>query len=72
MAFELGKYYKHNTGHMLYICGVCHTHMHGTGLMAESNDIDKMTTYIMVGSDEQSSVNYVEITKEEYLTTCYC
>ena len=71
MVFELGKYYKHTTYHYLYVCGVVNSHAYGMGLIAESIHKGRNVEFMVVGSDENSSVNYTEITKEEYMETCF-
>jgi len=63
IKFEIGKYYEHTTGNKIYICGELVTYMWGKCLVAESNK----TELVVVGKYENSSVNYKEIPKEEYM-----
>lgn len=62
MKFELGKYYKLNTGEMIYICGVCSTKTYGRCLMAENED----GGFYPVGDHEGATDNWHEIKEEEF------
>lgn len=61
--FNIGKYYKHSTGKMIFICGVCSTHAYGMCLMAE----DDYGSFYPVGNHEGATDNWCEITEEEFL-----
>lgn len=64
MKFEVGKFYKHTTGHQLAIICTANTTMFGEALIAEQNtSID----FVAVGSDEAAAVNYTEITVQEWM-----
>jgi hypothetical protein len=64
MKFEIGKYYKHTAGHMINPLVEAETTLYGKTLIAE----DSQGTLIAVGQDEDSTANYVETTKEEWLS----
>jgi hypothetical protein len=66
MTFEIGKYYKHTTGHMLHIITACKTTMYGWTHIAEQAR-DMHETFLAVGLDETSAVNYTEIDEEEWM-----
>ena len=66
MIFEIGKFYKHNTGVFLSIVGEAETTMWGKTLVGESNE--DAYNLIPIGSDKASAVNWVEIPKEEWMT----
>jgi hypothetical protein len=61
--FELGKYYKHNTGEKSYMCGVVDTYTYGKCLVAEDN----LGNLNPVGNHKGATDNWYEITKEEFL-----
>lgn len=61
--FELGKFYKHTTGDKIYICGVVDTYVYGKALVCE----DVYGNLRPVGDDKYATINYHEITKEEFL-----
>ena len=61
--FELGKYYKHNAGKKIYICGICSTATYGMCLMGETDQGD----FYGVSNDKYATVNWHEISKEEFL-----
>jgi hypothetical protein len=63
MIFEVGKYYKHTTGLSMQTLGNMMTTMWGLALIAEQSD----GQIIAVGRDEDSSVNWIEISREEWL-----
>lgn len=64
MKFEIGKYYRHTTGHELAILCEAETTIRGKGLVAETNGRDELT---LVGESEENAVNYTEITKKEWM-----
>jgi len=64
MKFEVGKYYRHTTGKEISIICEANTTMYGETLIAEGCHC---TEFIAVGSDESAAVNWIEITKEEWL-----
>lgn len=63
MKFELGRYYKHTTGSKIFICGLADSIFYGRGLIAE----DERGELSRVGDSEENTVNYAEITKEEFM-----
>lgn len=68
MKFEVGKYYVH-TGSKSYlsVLGVLETTLYGKAMIAEKagkNGHD----FVPVGGDEDSTVGYVECSKEEWMT----
>ncbi len=63
MKFNIGRYYKHSTGKMIFICGVCSTYAYGMCLMAE----DVYGSFSPVGNHEGATDNWREITEEEFL-----
>lgn len=64
MIFEVGKYYRHTTGKEISIICEADTTMFGKTLIAEeAGDIK----FVAVGGDESHSVNWTEITKEEWM-----
>lgn len=67
MKFEIGKYYRHTTGHLLSILGEIETDMWGKTLVAESNRPRAMTELTPVGSDAGAAVNYSEIDREQWM-----
>lgn len=67
--FELGKCYRHNGGGEMYICGVADTILWGTSFIAEVGGEQDLTPIAMNSKD--SAVNWVEITKEEYIKNNY-
>lgn len=65
MVFELGKYYKHTLhDNMIHVCGYALTHFYGETLIAE----DTHGEFVPIGSKEENTINYSEITKEEFLS----
>lgn len=65
MKFEVGKYYRHTTGHELAILCEAETTIRGKGLVAETNNPKE--ELCLVGMSEKHAVNYTEITKEEWM-----
>lgn len=63
-CFEIGKYYRHQTGEEISIIDEIETTMYGQCLVAESNKSRDLKT---VGKDPSSAVNWHEITKEEWI-----
>lgn len=63
LKFELGKYYKHTAGTMIYICGVCLTKNYGMCLMAERDN----GYFYPVGNHKGATDNWHEIKEEEFL-----
>ena len=63
MLFEIGKYYKHNSGNKLYIITVGMTHQYGLCLIGEEK---KYQNFIPIGMDEAATINWSEISKIEY------
>lgn len=68
MKFEVGKYYFH-TGSKSYLAvlGVLDTTLYGRAMIAEQAGRHGHT-FIPVGGDEDSTVGYVECSKEEWMT----
>jgi hypothetical protein len=64
MIFEVGKFYRHNTGHEISIVGRLKTTMFGETLVAESNGSIELSA---VGSTESYAENYKEISEEEWM-----
>jgi hypothetical protein len=64
LVFEVGKFYRHPSGHGLFIIGRASTIVFGDTLIAEQNN---NSSFIAVGSDEENAINFVEITREEWL-----
>jgi len=64
MIFELGKYYKHTSGTYLKIVGIAETTIYGTCFIAEE---ECGQTFTPVGKTEDHAMNYVEVSKEEYI-----
>ena len=67
MIFDVGKFYKHPTGHCLSIICEAETTMWGSTLVAESAGGYIGSTLLSVGKDEVSAQNYHEISKEEWM-----
>jgi len=65
IKFELGKYYKHNGGQFMYICGLATTRVWGTCFIGE----DQYGCFTPVGFDVDHASNWREITKEEFIKT---
>lgn len=67
MKFEVGKFYKHTTGHCIAILCEQETTMYGKTLLAEHTLPPQIGDFMAVGSDESSAANYHEITKGEWM-----
>lgn len=65
MSFEIGKCYRHTTGHEIKIVGLLNTTMYGVTLMAEC--VGTREEFMPVGSDESATQNYIEISNEEWM-----
>jgi hypothetical protein len=63
MKFEIGKYYEHTTGHIINPLVEAETTLYGKTLIAE----DSQGTLIAVGQDEDSTANYIEISKDKWM-----
>lgn len=64
IVFEVGKYYKHTDGTMIHILTeVKETMVYGKAMIAEQTDKED---FIPVGYDEECTINWEEITKEEF------
>jgi len=61
-VFQPERYYKHSGGGMIHTLHYLRTYSYGIALIAE----DKTGRLWPVGSDPTNSVNYGEITKEEF------
>lgn len=64
MKFEIGKFYRHTGGEEIAILGEINSAMYGNCLVGESN---VRTCFKPIGRDEDSTVNWVEITEEEWM-----
>lgn len=64
-TFKLGKCYRHTTGHEIKVIGVVDSTLYGMGLMAETNKHSER--FQRVGNTEDHSVNYIEISEEEWM-----
>ena len=64
MVFEVGKFYKHTTGRCLAILCQQETMMYGDTLIAEQSGTQE--SFMAVGKDEDSAVNFHEISKDEW------
>lgn len=64
MIFEVGKCYRHTTGHEISIVAEVETTMFGKTLLAEQTD---RLDFMAVGLSEANSENYKEITREEWM-----
>lgn len=64
MVFEIGKCYKHKTGEEIKVIGELETTLYGKALIAESGD---SSLFSAVGRTEDCSVNWTEITEEEWM-----
>jgi len=62
MKFEMWKYYRHSTGSVLFICGIANTHIYGNVLVGD----DKSGSLMPISRDEAATMNYHEITKQEF------
>ena len=62
--FELGKYYKHNAGEKLHICGVCESKIYGMCLMGEN----EYGEFSPIGRHKGATDNWYEISEEEFLS----
>jgi len=67
MVFEIGKFYKHTTGSMLHIISAGKTTLYGWTHIAEQTGVNAYETFLAVGVDEDSAVNYTEISEEEWM-----
>ena len=67
MIFKIGKYYKHTTGHMLHIVTAAKTTLYGWTHIAEQAGVNARETFLAVGVDDSSAVNYKEIKEEEWM-----
>ena len=64
MIFEVGKYYKHESGLLLAVRGRIPTTMWGDTLIAESPD--DIMGLRPVGDDETATAGFVEIPEDEW------
>jgi hypothetical protein len=62
-GFELGKYYKHSTGKKLHICGLVDSYYYGNCFAGE----DENGNLSDVGKDADNTVNWKEISKDEFI-----
>ena len=64
MKFEVGKFYEHKSGYQLAIICEANTTNFGNTLLAEQNN---SMDFVAVGSDESATINYKEISIEEWI-----
>lgn len=65
MNFKIGRCYKHSVSLEMKIIGGVHSVLYGWTLIAETNNLDER--FQAVGSDEDSAVNWIEITEETFM-----
>lgn len=63
MIFEPNKFYKHTTGYIIHTLDFADTVMYGHTLLAE----DTSGSLISAGTDNSYSVNYIEVTKDDFM-----
>ena len=64
MKFEIGKYYQHGgIGEKIAVLGRIFTTMWGECLVGETSE----SRLEPLGSDEGATINYKEITKQEWM-----
>lgn len=63
MKFKIGKCYKHATGDMLHIITEGNTCMYGSCLIGEN----ELGDLVPVGKEEDNAINYIEISKDEFI-----
>lgn len=63
MLFEVGKFYKHTSGEAIHIIAKIDTLTYGNCLVAEPAYQNGL---LAIGTDEESTVNYTEITESEF------
>lgn len=63
-AFQLGKYYRHNGGHMLHIIGAVHTYLYGWVFVAEAPDSPDLKP---VGLDADHAQGWIEIDAKQWV-----
>jgi len=63
MKFEIGKYYQHSGGHMLSILCEAKTTLYGDCLIAE----ELGGSFRPVSKDAEATLNWKEVTKEEWM-----
>jgi len=56
MIFEVGKFYKHNSGGSIHIVSEADTLMYGNCLVAESSDSSKL---LPIGRDETNTIKII-------------
>ncbi|KKN78828.1 hypothetical protein LCGC14_0346000 [marine sediment metagenome] len=67
LTFEIGRYYKHTTGHKLHIITACRTTLYGWTHIAEQTGVNGYENFLAVGFDESSATNYTEIDETEWM-----
>lgn len=65
MIFEVGKYYQHASGEKMAIVGEVNTTLYGDNVLV--GEPDSTPNLRPVGRDESNTVNWKEISKEEWM-----
>ena len=65
MIFEVGKYYQHASGKKMAIVGEVNTTLYGDNVLV--GEPDSTPNLRPVGRDESNTVNWKEISKEEWM-----
>ena len=63
MIFEPNKFYKHTTGYIIHTLDFADTVIYGRTLLAE----DTSGSLISAGTSDNSVVNYIEVTKDDFM-----
>lgn len=63
-TFEIGKYYRHTGGSEIAVLGELNTTLYGLTLIVEEAGVNGFKP---VGRGPEATVNWVEITQEEWL-----
>jgi hypothetical protein len=64
LKFEVGRYYKHTTGEKLHICGVAHADIYMSPCYVAE---DVYGNFKPVGTTADHAINYMEISRNEFL-----
>ena len=62
MGFKIGKFYQHESGRKIYICGCVNSLTYGLTFIAERSD----DRFYAVGMKPENAVNWHEITQDDY------
>ena len=63
MVFELGKYYKHESGKMMHVLVEANTTVYGDNTLIAEDDFGNL---IPVGRSEYHCKNYTEVQQDEW------